>query len=209
MEIHMRAWLSKVDSSATLIATAIIIACTALLLRQRAPSPLVGELVPATAGVQGKYRLVTVFQLGDCDSRLDFLTTLQTSRIAGMVDNTLLFVGSDRDYADVRKRLSTRVGSVAVSRASSRTIRQLRPFGYAMTPFTIVLDPQGRVRLTLPTPEAASAVGLVESSLRQLVAVDSAGATPSATAAAVTVNEAPRPSKTDSANRRSYANAVR
>lgn len=163
---HPRATTCFRSAPAALAATLGVLALTATLTPETGAP---GRLAVGEAPAAGALGLHVAFQLADCASTLAFLDILGHPSLAGRVRlSSLIFIGEAGDTAAAARAL----GDVAVGRplivASAPTRRALRRLGFRRTPFLLVEDTAGVVRMASPVPRGPLELRALHESLRAL-----------------------------------------
>lgn len=130
---------------------AIVLTITTALYAKRSTPALVDSLPPRDDSAAA--RVVVVYQEGDCDGSLAGLQLLRRSSLRGQIAFDAVFVGTSEAMAESIDRLAAGGVKLTAVRFGSTLRSQLLPLGYHATPFLVVLDRKGRVRLTAPLPE--------------------------------------------------------
>lgn len=116
------------------------------------------------------FTAVAVLQADDCEGTVDFLRSFMARDMAKHYDIIAYVVGDAADRRLVQARLRERVGGVTVRAAVWRVIRALAATGHDTTPFVVVLDREGRLRLTSAGSEFFDRPGTTLGLLQQLAA---------------------------------------
>lgn len=167
-----QACVQRSHPAGTILTVATVAAaslCTGILLPRASHAPTLAHILgePGPAG-GGRFQVTVVFKLEDCESNLQFLALFQRPRIRQSTHVTALLAADQRMLGDARRALRRWVPTVNVRWANPAAIRSLRSLGFQRTPFLLVLDPAGRLRLAAPapsTPEAYVRLGTVLSLL--------------------------------------------
>lgn len=102
------------------------------------------------------YTAWIVVQPEDCESNLSLLGLLARPLVArGIPRVELRLIGGPADTVGLRERLGPDAASLGLGVVSHRSVRPLRFLGFRRTPFLIVLDGEGQVRLAVESPRAA------------------------------------------------------
>jgi len=123
------------------------------------PATLAAALrAPPTRG-PGDYQAHLVVQPSDCDGNVHVLRFLRRAPIRARVTVAeVLLVGSHRDFAAVRRRVGDAPDGIPMRRADDRTVRALRTIGYRSTPFLVIAERGGGVKMTLQLPSTPEEV---------------------------------------------------
>lgn len=127
--------------------------------------PSLAETLPAADLRGAPLRLLVFFQEEDCDGSLLGMRVIAHPSLAEhiSVEAFLVSTGSRADIDEIRRS----VGDVPVTVLTRVTRRALLPLGYSRTPFVVVLDRAGRIRITAPLPQdEATVVALVDQVMR-------------------------------------------
>lgn len=154
-------------------ALVVVVACTVLLLRAPAHAAALGDVVLAgeePAGGRGTFVLVA--QAEDCEDNLRFLTLLERPTLRRTTRGIGLFMGSAEEYARWEDRL--RESGVRWRRASRGELDALAALGHRSTPFWVLLDTNGGVRLSGGAPRGPED-HLALGRLLELAAADASG----------------------------------
>jgi hypothetical protein len=148
-------------SLAALVAATIL---AAALRRDAAAPPTLAEalrgvgprrVTAAEHEGPGEYDAHLVMQRADCEGNVYALRFLQRPGIRQRVRLAgLLLVGSATDYAAVRRRLGDAPQGAPLRRADDATVRALRTIGYRSTPFLVIAERGGGVKMTLQLPSS-------------------------------------------------------
>lgn len=155
----------------------MVILCTAgLVIAKPATRPL-GAVLPAS-GPATPFRAYVFFQPIDCSGNMEFLRVFARPRFRSHVSVTGMLVPgvTADDKRDATRRFRNLTGSSVVEGASRETRAALRALGYLQTPFVVVLDEQGQVRLATPVPASFEASRTFERQLAELALAPAAKA---------------------------------
>lgn len=171
------AWLLRHRSAA---APAVVLLCTAILLAGTPRSGPLGALLPVPPGAQ-PYHAYVFFQPADCATNLEFLRIFARPRFRSTVSVTGMLSGSTSTEATVNAthRFTDLTGRGSVLSPSRKTAGALVALGYRTTPFVIILDPSGRVRLASAVPTSFEASRQFEKQLLELTRTPTAEASES------------------------------
>lgn len=134
-------------------ATAVVLACTlAVVLHPVASRPLSDSLRAPDAPRDRQFEAIVVFQLEDCEGRLGVLELFRRPALRSAIRVTGLFVGAATALPQAERVLHRRGFSMRLRPASARAVQALRTVGFTGTPFLLVFDSLGRLRLTAPLP---------------------------------------------------------
>lgn len=138
-------------AAAPAAATAVVIACTALLRFQSTPRlPWPGEL---EAGAPPRpYLALVVAQPADCDSGTRHLGALNAPALRARIGVAALVIGRAEELDRAGVVLRDRFGELPVRRATRRQLAALRAAGMRATPFIAVLDRGGTLVLAASAP---------------------------------------------------------
>jgi hypothetical protein len=144
------------------VALTALIGCTgALLARPTAPTSL-GEALRVAAKSGGArharaaahdYDAHLVVRLDDCDGNVHALRFLRRSAVRERVHFAdVLLVGSESDLVAARRRLGDAPDGTPIRRADDRTTSALRALGFRATPFVVIADHSGALKMALQLP---------------------------------------------------------
>jgi hypothetical protein len=135
------------------VLTLIVLACTgAVLLADDGTADGYGGF-QRRFGVSPAHALfVVAFQQRDCESNLEFLHVLERPELRDRMAVVALFSGTSGEFADAIGRLESRYPRVRFARLGSRERRLMSQLGHAATPYWLLLDRSGAVRLSAPAP---------------------------------------------------------
>lgn len=135
------------------VLTLIVLACTgAVLLADDGAADGYGGLQRRLGASPAHALFVVAFQQRDCESNLEFLHVLERPEFRDGVTVVALFSGTRGEFADAIVRLESRYPRVRFARLGSRERRLLSQLGHAATPYWLLLDRSGAVRLSAPAP---------------------------------------------------------
>jgi hypothetical protein len=135
------------------VLTLIVLACTgAVMLADQGAADDYGSLQRRFGASPGRALLVVTFQQRDCESNLEFLHVLERPELRDGVAVVALFSGTDGELEAARERLQSRYPGVRFERLGSRERRLLSRLGHPATPYWLLLDGSGAVRLSAPAP---------------------------------------------------------
>ena len=147
-------------SLATLLVAAVLAA--GALRRDGTRQPTLAEalrdagpqsLTAADREGPAEYDAHLVLQRADCEGNVHVLRFLQRPAIHERVRlAALILVGSAADHAAVRARLGDAPLGAPLRRANDPTVRALRTIGYRSTPFLVIAERGGGVKMTLQLP---------------------------------------------------------
>jgi hypothetical protein len=143
----------KLGSSPVYLLTALVLGCTGAVLWT--DSRLAGDyrvLRESFAGSPARPLLVVTFQEADCENNLAFLAVLERPEFMDRLTAVALFSGTRGEYESVATRLEARFPHVRFARMAQRERRLLSQLGHPATPYWLLLDASGAVRLSAPAP---------------------------------------------------------
>jgi len=112
-----------------------------------------GEARATDPSAARDYDAFLVMQRADCEGNVHVLRFFARAPIRSRVRMAaLLLVGSDADVDAVRQRLGHAPEGVPIHRADAATVRALRAVGYRSTPFLVIAEHGGDVKMTLQLP---------------------------------------------------------
>ncbi len=144
------------------IAVLLLLACTAAVLvfntRPRPLGPVLGSAHPAPAD-HNAFRAYVVLQSEDCDSNLEFLRVFSRPKFRSRISVVGVVTGTDSpgETATAAQLMAAQHSSIEVIEITREIARALTPLGFETTPFLVLLDPQGKVRLATPAPQGYDA----------------------------------------------------
>lgn len=136
-----------------ILVAASVLVCTLLLLRDAYRGGLSGALGADGYLQPGEYHAVLLVQPTDCGTRLEVLHALGPVRKPRGITASALVVGPAPRAKQVIQLLRSHGNELPVRHRGSAP-RGLQVLGYTRTPFIIVFDSAGRVRLATPAPTA-------------------------------------------------------
>jgi hypothetical protein len=143
----------KMEHVGTALAVLVVVACTVIILTQRARDVPLNRLLNADKTVSGQLSAYVVFQAADCDTRLDFLALFDRAEIAARVTpRLLLLLGDATEHREAIRQLGPRAHGLPIARADRRLRNALEHLGASGTPIVVVLDQVGAVRFLSPGP---------------------------------------------------------
>ncbi len=155
---------------AALAATLAAIALTATLTPQ---AGAFGRIAPGVAPPVGELGVHVVFQLADCPSTFAFLDILGHPTLSGRVRlSTLVLIGEPADVPAAARALGDVAGGLPLTVASAPTRRAFRRLGFRRTPFLLVEDAAGVVRLAAPVPRGPRELRALHRSLQALAELE-------------------------------------
>lgn len=133
------------------------LAVGAVLLLSELPARTAESVLDVTGVAAGGALAATVVvQPEDCEGNLSLLGLLKRPVVARAVPTVqLLMIGTAADTVGLRERLGTDAVDVAFRPVKDRSVRPLRFLGFLRTPFVVVLDAAGQVRLAQEAPVGA------------------------------------------------------
>ena len=148
----------RLELASILTAVLVIVACTVMLLRrtpgqQSLASTLRPATGPAAGQLKGQLEAYIVLQLKDCSSGLEFASLFARPSVRRRVHfRGFLLLGTEVDIQVVRRRLAALGFHDPVRRVGQSATGALAALGHRATPFVVVLDEQGSVRLSVASP---------------------------------------------------------
>jgi hypothetical protein len=146
-----------------------VLLCTAgLVIASPQPTSL-GAVLPKPA--QGApFRAYVFFQPVDCSGNLEFLRILARPKFRAAIAVTGMLAPGTRvdEEADAKRRFGALTGGGVVIPSSRQVAAALVPLGYRTTPFVVVLDREGQVRLATSVPQSFEASRGFERQLAEL-----------------------------------------
>lgn len=134
---------------------AIVLSATAAVRWDRTRVPSIAAQLSAATLDEGRFRAVVVFQYADCGSSLGFLSWLrQHSDLSHMRLERLLHVGPQQEFAAAERWSEESELSLPVRHADASLQRALAALGQRQTPWILLLDRHGQVRLSLDAPRS-------------------------------------------------------
>jgi hypothetical protein len=146
--------------------TLVVLACTGAVLVRENRAAGGYEALHRSYGPQAHALLVVTFQERDCENNLEFLTVLERPEFRERVGVLALFSGSSREFGAAAARLESRYPHVRFERLDSGERRLLSQLGHRATPYWVMLDATGAVRLSAPAPPDPLAYRTFAESLR-------------------------------------------
>jgi hypothetical protein len=157
------------ELAACAIITAVMLCTGALLARPAGDAPPLAAALPRLDGDARDYDAYLVVQADDCASSLKMLTLFERPPVKARVGLAqLLLVGTAGDLVRARRLLGGTGTGAPIRLADERVRRALGAVGYRATPFVVVTDRSGAVKLTAQapaTPEEYVAFGHLFASL--------------------------------------------
>lgn len=151
-----------------ILAVASVFACTFLLLQNLAGGADISSELGAGRTVRdGEYHAVLLLQPTDCRTRLEVVHALAPARNPRGITAAAVIVGPKSSARQAMQMLRSHGNELPVHHRTSAP-RGLRALGYTRTPFVIVFDSAGRVRLATPAPTSAAELRQLEGSLAAL-----------------------------------------
>jgi len=142
------------ELAACAIITAVMLCTGALLARPAGDAPPLAAALPRPDGDGRDYDAHLVLQADDCASGLKVLTLFERAPVKARVGLAqLLLVGTERDLVRARRRLDG--AGAPIRLADERVRRALGAVGYRATPFVVLTDRAGAVKLTAQAPATA------------------------------------------------------
>jgi hypothetical protein len=157
------------QSASVIAATSVVLACTAFL-RIQSSSVELGELAGGPPARGNGYRVLLVFQVRDCESPRPWLRVFDEPGIRERVAVSGVVLGGGVKEGEAAERIEAvyrRIPLRAAGRAGARTLWWL---GYRSTPYVIILDSDGRVRLATPAPMSDEQADQLRRAIRHLIA---------------------------------------
>ena len=182
MSTHQAPGLASLATLVSAVVAATILAAAALRRDAAAPLTLTEALRgaaprPSAAAEQEglhEYDAYLVMQRADCEGNVYALRFLQRPAIRQRVRFAgLLLVGSDADHAAVRSRLGDTPHGAPLRHADDATVRALRTIGYRSTPFLVIAERHGGVKMTLQLPRTPEELAAFARLLPHLASVTS------------------------------------
>jgi hypothetical protein len=134
------------------VLTLVVLACTGAVVLTDQGADGYGALQRRFGASPGRALLVVAFQQRDCESNLEFLHVLERPELKDDVSVVALFSGSEGEFADAAQHLQSRYPGVRFERLGGRERRLLSQLGHPATPYWLLLDGSGAVRLSAPAP---------------------------------------------------------
>ena len=153
MKTQRSASLSFVLRHRAFAAPAVVVLCTLMLLVGGARYRPIASLLPEPSGRQ-PYRAYVFFQPADCAGNLEFLRILARPKFRSTVAVIGILSGSTSagEAAGAAQKFRDLTGRATVLPSPRKATSALTALGYRKTPFVIVLDPSGQVRLASAVP---------------------------------------------------------
>ncbi len=144
----------QLEIAGLLAAVIMIIACTALLLgHSPGQHSLERALRPVPQEPAQELEAYLVFQLEDCAGNLEVAHLFARPSIRHRVRlRELLLLGTEAELQVVRRRFAALDLRYPVRRIDRRLATALATLGHQATPFLIVLDERGSLRLSVSSP---------------------------------------------------------
>ena len=102
-----------------------------------------------------RIQTAVLLQRSDCSGNMRMLDLLQRADVRDQLRLAVIWhVGPSSDTMAIRALLPAWTRAVALRRAPTAAINELRQLGHASTPLLVVLDQEGRVRLTTQSPRS-------------------------------------------------------
>lgn len=112
--------------------------------------------VETSRGTGGAIRSAIVLQRSDCEGNLRMLDLLHRPDVRERLRLAVIwYVGPTGDSAVIRALLPSWTQHVPLQEAPVAALRELAQLGHRGTPLLVVLDQEGRVRLTTQSPRSA------------------------------------------------------
>ena len=160
-------WMRREALAVT--AALVVLACTALLLL--VPPPVVAFGPAPGEAREGKLTFVVALQPRDCEGNLGFLRLLDRPRIASRTAALALLDGERKEIASARSRIERNAPAFTLRPLSRREAGALAVLGYRRTPYWVLFDTEGRVRLAGHAPrtpgEYLQTARLLEETVRE------------------------------------------
>lgn len=147
-------------------ATLVVLGCTFVLRAPALPMPL--ATLAASADAAG-FRAIVVFQEADCESSLPWLRVFDEPDVRARVSLAGVVVGRGADAARAADRMAFAFRRLPVQAAGRRGAVALWTLGYRSTPYVLIFDPTGRLRLAGPAPAGDEARAAFGATVRALV----------------------------------------
>jgi hypothetical protein len=149
--MRLRQWL---EIAGLAVAVLMIIGCTALLLGRSPDRNTLGRVLRPTPQVPAqRLDAYLVFQLEDCAGNLEVAHLFMRPSIRERVQlRELLLLGTEAELQAVRRRFAALDLQYPVRRIDRRLATALATLGHQATPFLVVLDERGTVRLSVSSP---------------------------------------------------------
>lgn len=146
-------------------ASVVVLACTALLRFGATAEPLdPGEF----GGAGRQWTALLVAQPADCEDASRWADALVDASDA-RIGLAAVVIGRGRELERGAERLRQRFGPLPVRPASRRNLAALRALGIRSTPFVVVMDAEGRVRLTADAPRDSASAARFRHAMRGLL----------------------------------------
>lgn len=148
----------------------VVVLCTAGLLVAN-PRPKALGLVLPVPEVETAFRAYVFFQPIDCSGNLEFMRVFARPKFRSSIGVTGMLSPSiaEDERVDAKRRFRDLTGSPAVLSSSREVAAALVALGYRTTPFVVVLDEHGQVRLAASVPVSFEAGQNFERQLAELV----------------------------------------
>lgn len=153
-----------------ILVAASVFACTFLLLRDTYREELSSALGAHENLRPGEYHAILLLQPTDCGTRLEVLHALGPARKPRGITASALIVGPAPKARQAIQLLRSHGNELPVRHRGSAP-QELRALGYTRTPFVIVFDSAGRVRLATPAPATRAELKQFDHSLAALSVV--------------------------------------
>jgi hypothetical protein len=159
--------LRKPRLSPVYLLTIVVLACTGVVVWSNQPWGDGFQALRARAATtSGRPLLVVAFQEGDCESNLEFLSVLERPEFTGRVAVMALFSGTRGQLDPVVEGLESRYPGARFELAAPRDRQLLSLLGHPATPYWVLLDASGAVRLSAPAPSTSRAYAAFAESLQ-------------------------------------------
>lgn len=158
----------------------VVVLCTVGLLIANPKPEALHAVLPAPESTT-PFRAYIFFQPMDCSGNLEFLRVFARPKFRSSIAVTgMLSPGTAADQkAEAIRRFGDLTGSRAVLSSSREVAAALVALGYRTTPFVVVLDGQGHVRLATPVPQSFEASRNLDRQLADLALAPAAEASES------------------------------
>jgi hypothetical protein len=155
-------------------ATLVVLGCTVVLRAPALPRSLatlaaIPESASGSAQGASGFRAVVVFQEADCESSLPWLRVFDEPEVRGRVSLSGVVVGRNADPERAADRMAFAFRRLPVLAAGRSGAVALWTLGYRSTPYVLIFDPTGRLRLAGPAPAGEEARAAFGATVRALV----------------------------------------
>lgn len=149
----MRAMLSWIVAALGLLLAGVLVDTARAAPHNGLRRTLAPHVEPFLPGA--RIQTAVLLQRSDCNGNMRMLDLLQRREVRDRLRVAVLWhVGPSTDTSAIRALLPSWTKSVALRQAPAAAINELRQLGHASTPLLIVLDQEGRVRLTTQSPRS-------------------------------------------------------